>query len=261
MFFKSSTFKFSPLRSLLPALLFLAAGSSALAADCKTTLVSGPPIWPPFIKAETDGKPREGIAIEFVGKIFSNIRVPFVLDEAKPWARVLKELEAGDLDFAMAIFNTPERREKFAFTEPWLSDDYAVITYKGREFSYGSVADLDGKTGAVYHGMRFPPPLDQAIAGNDNIVAVTDAMLLHKMLKLGRVDFVVASIPTFMQLLPEGTEPSEFTVLGSSTVPIPVYMAFSRASPCVSLLDAVNAQIREHRGEISDTIYDGVVTN
>jgi polar amino acid transport system substrate-binding protein len=244
-------------------ILLLCAFSSsvAIAQDCKAPLVSGPPVWPPFINPEIDGMARDGIAIDFVDRIFDKLGVTYNLDQAKPWARVLKELEAGELDFAMAIFDVPERREKFAYTETWVSDDYAIITYKGRDFKYDSVEDLRGKSGAFYHGIRFPPPLDQAVADNDRLVTVTDAQQLHKMLKLERVDFVIASIPTFIQLLPEGYSSSEFTVLGASTVRIPIYMAFSKKSPCVALLEDVNKQIRNHREELADTIYEGVVTN
>ncbi|MEP3046834.1 MAG: ABC transporter substrate-binding protein [Roseibium sp.] len=231
------------------------------AKQCETPLLSGPPIWPPFINPEADGQERTGYAIDFVETIFSEIEVSHKIDRAKPWPRVIKELETGELDMVFAFFDRPERREKYAYTEHWITDMYAVITYKGNEFDYLSVEDLRGRQGLTYNGIRFPPPLHEATVDNDNLTTVNDVELMHKMLRHKRVDYVIASVATFMNLLPEGYTADEFTALPASAVKIPVYMAIPKNSPCEHLLEAINDQIRKHRDELFEAVYSDLITN
>ncbi|MEP1932177.1 MAG: ABC transporter substrate-binding protein [Roseibium sp.] len=252
-------------RFLLIAALFVPllspVAANADAEQCEAPLLSGPPIWPPFINPEADDQERNGYAIDFVDTVFSKIDVAHKIDRAKPWPRVLKELETGDLDIVFTIFDTPERRAKFTYTEHWITDLYAVITYKGHEFDYRSVDDLRARQGLTYSGMRFPPPLNEATVDNENFTTVNDVELMHKMLRHKRVDYVIASVATFMNLLPDGFSADEFTALPASAVRIPVYMAISKNSPCESLLGSINEQIRKHRDALFDTVYSDIITN
>ncbi len=249
------------LLAVMAGILHSASITGVSAEQCETPLLSGPPIWPPFINPEADGKPRNGFALEFVETVFSGMGQPYQIDGAKPWPRVLKELETGELDIVFTIFDTPERRAKFVYTEHWISDLYAVITAKGREFDYGSVDDLRTRQGLSYSGMRFPPPLDAATRDNENFTTVNEVALMHKMLKHNRVDYVLASVATFMNLLPDGYSTGDYTVLAESAVRIPVYMAISKKSPCVELLNDFNAQILKNRDALYDQVYDETTTN
>lgn len=248
----SNTIHHGKLRLLRTLSLFLLLIWSplALAAECTNVRLSGPPIWPPYVNGEDKGADRTGLAIDLVGDVFSEMGVSYEIDDAKPWARVLNGLEQGRIDIIFAIFSSPARQEKFVFTETWLDDLYAVITYKGREFSYETVDDLKERRGIVYHGVRLPPPLNLTKSDDHNLIEIPDILSLYKMLKHGRADYIIASPLTFKLLVPEGYSWSEFTVLKPSTVRIPIYMAFSKKSPCLGILDELNEKIVEHGTEL-----------
>lgn len=242
-------------------LLQFCAVTGALSGQCETPVLSGPPVWPPFIHAETPGMSRNGHLLDFVDTIFNELGQPYRVDRAKPWPRVLNELETGELDIVFAIFDTPERREKFVYSESWFADIYAVLTATGKEFEYRSVEDLLNRQGVTYGGMRFPPPLNMATEGNRNFTTVNRVELMHKMLKHNRVDYVIASVATFMSLMPPGYLRDDFRVLSASSVRIPVYMAISKKSPCLHLLEAINRQISKHRADLHEIVYSGAISN
>lgn len=249
------------LLAAIAGLVMLLAATDTRADECRSPSLSGPPLWPPFINPEAENRPRSGIAIDFVETIFDGIGLDYEIAPAKPWPRVLKELENGDLDILFTLMDSPERRRIFNYTEHWMTDIYAVITYKGGAFEYRSTDDLRNRMGAMIHGHRVPPPFGDALKENVNLITVTNPTQMHKMLRLGRVDFVVASVASFMALIPDGFHKDDFQVLAPSAVRIPIYMAISKQSPCDGLLEDMNAQILKHRDQYIASVYEGIITN
>lgn len=244
------------------ALLFsLVSFSTTVAAKCTNVRLSGPPIWPPYVNGEEKSKDRTGLAINLAEEIFSDLGISHEIDDAKPWARVISELEQGKIDIIFALLSSPERQEKFLFTESWLNDYYGVITYKGKEFEYESVEDLKSRRGVVYHGINLPEPLNQAQTEDYDLIELPEIPSLYKMLKLGRADYIIAAPLTFKKLLPEGYTWSEFSVLKPSVVHIPLFMAMSRKSPCTEILDQLNAEIREHGKHLQNESYSEIFPN
>lgn len=73
--------------------LFLLWLPLASAAECSDVRLSGPLIWPPYVNGEEIGAERTGLTVDLVSKIFSEMNIPFDIDDAKPWARVKSDLE------------------------------------------------------------------------------------------------------------------------------------------------------------------------
>ncbi len=174
---------------------------------------------------------------------------------------MLKQFENGDIDILFTLLDTAERRSFALYTEYWVHDVYAIITKKSAAFSYSSIDDLKGRPGVMYHGVRLPPPLRQIPIDNQHFTTVNEAHLLHRMLRHGRVDYVLASVASFFDLIPEGFDPEEFHVLQSSAVRVPVYMAISKKSNCVDLLETINGKIRVLRDEVAQSLYAGKFVN
>ncbi|MGS4885661.1 substrate-binding periplasmic protein [Roseibium sp. MB-4] len=233
----------------------------SLAGECSDVRLSGPPVWPPYVNGEEKGTERTGLAIDLVNDIFSELGVTHQIDDAKPWARVTSELEQGKIDIVFALLSSPQRRENYVFTESWLDDYYAVVTYRGREFPFEGMEDLKSRRGVVYHGINLPPPLNQAQSEAYDLIEIPEIPSLYKMLRLGRADYILTSPLTFKRLMPDGYVWSDFTVLEPSIVRIPIYMAISKKSPCLTILDNLNAKISEHGQRLKTERYSEIFSN
>lgn len=241
--------------------LLLIGVTQSVAAECTKVRLSGPPVWPPYVNGEEIGSERSGVAIELVDRVFSELGIPREIDDAKPWARVVSDLENGEIDIVFALLSSPSRREKFIFTESWLDDYYAVVTYKGKEFPYNRIEDLKTRRGVVYHGINLPTPLRKAQTEDYDLLELPDIPSLYKMLRLGRADYIITSPLTFKKLMPEDYAWSDFSVLEPSVVRIPLYMAMSKKSPCTAILDQLNEKLLMHGKQLKTESYSQIFSN
>ncbi len=219
----------------------------SIASDCEEIVISGPPIWPPFVVQESKTAERTGPAISLARKVLTSAGLTVTLDVKKPWKRILEDFESGDIDLLYAIFDSEERRKKYIFTDPWIHDIYGVVAYRGREFSYTSVGDLEGKMGAYYAGLRLPPPLDAVATGSPKPITVNNVSSLFNLLKQGRADYLIGSIRTLHSLLPDDFDPKNMVFLEKSEALVPVHMAISKNSPCADHIEQINAQLNIHK--------------
>ncbi|MDG1707431.1 MAG: transporter substrate-binding domain-containing protein, partial [Emcibacteraceae bacterium] len=83
------------------------------------------PTWAP-IDFVVDGKPQ-GFSIDFLNLIAKNVgfEVEYVSD--RNWSELLKALESEEIDIALSIIETTERKEYLNFTDPYL--DMTVVYY------------------------------------------------------------------------------------------------------------------------------------
>lgn len=59
-----------------------------------------------------------------------------------PWARVLKEGEAGKIDVVFGLWRSPEREGWIAFSEPIVDNEIGIFRKKGEPLKFASLADL-----------------------------------------------------------------------------------------------------------------------
>ena len=89
---------------------------------CQKITVSGPPIWPPHVLYDQKTNTRSGPAFDLVTQTFEELSVEVEFHAPKPWKRVLRELEQGDIDLTVAILDDEKRRELFLYTSNWTND-------------------------------------------------------------------------------------------------------------------------------------------
>ncbi len=220
--------------------------SSTVNAACSAPVISGPPIWPPFIHTDANNK-LSGQAFDFIEGFFAAQNIQTILDKSKPWKRVQNDLEKGHIDLVVAIVKTKERDAKFAYADSWINDRYGLIVRKDHEFQFSQIEDLNNKSGAYYRGVTFPAPYDDFVKARKNITPVSSISSLIKMLDQGRVDYLLVAIDSFFAILPEDIPKDHFFAISSSIVAVPVHIAFSRKSECQELIPTLNAYIRENR--------------
>lgn len=106
-----------------------------------------------------------------------------------PYARIVNELKSGSCDMTI-MFRYPELEDHVTYIAPLPSLRTAVIGIEGS--SYGSIADLRGKTIAYLRGAAF----SNAVDADSGIFsqATDDFDQGMRMLKFGRVDAIIGPL-------------------------------------------------------------------
>ena len=123
--------------SLLTVLIF----STITHAECALTSSWEP--WEPYqFQQENE---VTGLDIDLVKAIFkeANCSVTFV---KRPWARTLKEVEAGTIDFASGASMNDEREEFAHFSLPYRDETMVLMVRKGEavKFDLKQITDITG---------------------------------------------------------------------------------------------------------------------
>ena len=119
-------------------ILFVLAWNLALCQDTEVKL--GADIWPPF----TDVKENTSILTVLVQEALyrRNINSDIEFDK---WKDVMNKIDRGDLDGSPALWESPERMEKYFFSKPYLYSQLVLVGRKGSDVSAISFSDLAGK--------------------------------------------------------------------------------------------------------------------
>ena len=223
-----------------------ALAGAAQAAECRRVVFSANPDYPPYHWAEGDR--IVGASVALTGRILDQLGVPWEARHVGAWPRVLKSAEHGQIDLIVSLKPTPEREAYLAFTRaPAFPNPMAVFTARERPVRFDSPQDLVGKRGGRTAGDRFGDAFDRFA---EQSLALEDADSLgvnFQKLAAGRIDYVVTGLYTGRaQLLRTG--------LSDRLVPLArpgnegfIHHGFSRSSPCLALLDAVDAQLAAAR--------------
>ena len=101
----------------------------------------------------------------------------------------MKQLGAGQLDGAVAMWKTPEREASLVFSRPYLENRLVLVARKGGDVSAASVAELRGKRLAITGGYAY----GAAVTAAPDVVIVSlenDAACLRAVLD-GRADYLL----------------------------------------------------------------------
>ncbi|MDV7339361.1 transporter substrate-binding domain-containing protein [Terasakiella sp. A23] len=217
--------------------------ASAQAEHCQNPVISGPPVWHPYIKIGEDGA-RFGPAVEVAQKVLEPLFGAPVLDRIKPWTRVKEELKSGEIDFVFTILHAREREKHYSYTQSWTSDTYGIVMKAGRDMDYIGTRSLKTYKGGYLHGISLPEPFKEYEANNGNIRSIANVSSLFKMLDTGRVDYLIVSLRSFWGLIPDGKQESDYNLITTSVVRIPVFMAVSKKSPCNNHMTDIKAALQ-----------------
>ena len=230
------------MRFLISLSVVISFSHFANAFACENPTLAIPRLSAPIQNGAPDPvKSAENLLTDFFEKRGQQLTIK----DGFPWARMLAELENGNIDLIAPMLKTPEREEKYLFSDSWASDQHGVIVHKDRLFGFQSAEDLTHRNGAYLNGAAFPEPYRSYIQTHDNLTVVYDLDSLSKMLDQKRVDFILAPIGSLFRVIPEKMQDGRFVTLGRSVISTPLYIAFSRKSDCKNLIPALNAFIQE----------------
>ncbi len=206
------------LRAGCAAMLVLA---TAIATAQTRVTVCADPDPPPMVYWERDAGGAKtgrliGFHVDMSRAAFERMGVQPTYIGDYPWARCLKLVEDGSVDFALGGFWDEDRARKFAFTRSYLRWTPQVFFDKRRPVTIGSAADLRKYRGCGVTGFSYA---HYGLKPEDLDLGVTTFEQLLKKLELGRCDYFVEELETFRGMVIDGVDVLKRPNLGHAAVP------------------------------------------
>ncbi|HND85991.1 MAG TPA: transporter substrate-binding domain-containing protein, partial [Pseudobdellovibrionaceae bacterium] len=196
-----------------------------------------------------DEKPT-GILVDELTKLGKKINVEFKF-ELFPWARALEKSKDGSGGI-IGVSKTSEREQVFDYSEPIYVDSIIAVVMKGREISFRTLEDFNGKRIGVQIGASYGEEVDRYLASGKAIVD-RDVDRVNRIVKLlnNRID--VAFIGNGHKGLKQIIENKSFKDSGKKLIVLPkriqedpLYLAFAKKANKTELIKKINQEIRKN---------------
>lgn len=193
-----------------------------------------------------------GVALTLAQQIFTQLDLTTQFNPA-PWKRTLRNLETGDIDVIVALYWNQKRAQVFHYSIAFAENPLAVFVHVNSKLALTNPRELAFYRGISLLGESFGEEFDKFSEANLNILRVDSLQQMFRMLAAGRVDYALyAKYPALVQLQKMALL-NDIKQLPLALPSQGVHMAFSKKSPYVHLLPAVNDAIRRmtDSGEIT----------
>lgn len=233
------------MRAFFHFLFSLLLANGALARTAPPVLVQVDDNNPPFMYAA--GDQAAGIYPALIRATFARAGIP-VRVQAKPWARVLNDMERGQGGIG-GVYRTTERAAKWDFSAPLLTENIAVFVRQDADWTFTDFSDLNGRTIGTVRGWSYGESFDTAraiplLTAEDT---QSDRINLRK-LASGRLDAVLAIEEAGLIAIKDmgiRNVRASSRYLSSN----PAHIAFPKSSEQDGLLQKLNKALAELRRE------------
>ena len=121
-------------------LILICVLSGSLVTSQNSEVQLGVDIWPPFTDVKENKSILTVLAQEALYRSDINSEIEF-----GDWNQILEKIDKGELDGSPALWETPERKERFYLSKPFLYSQLILVGRKGSDVSSTSFEDLEGK--------------------------------------------------------------------------------------------------------------------
>ena len=182
-----------------------------------------------------------GFDIEVARAIAAELGVDAEFAEGE-WDGLLAGLDSGRYDtMANGVSVTPEREEKYAFTDPYAYNRIVVITTEDSDIA--SMHDLSGKTTTNTLGSSYATLAESYGATN---TGVDDFNQTIELLEAGRIDATLNGEVVFYDYMEQHPE-AGLKIAAENSEPTHVAFPLRREAATESLLSAMNDAIASLR--------------
>ena len=196
--------------------------------------------WSPWTFHNEAGE-LTGFDIEVARAIADKLGVRATFAEGE-WDGLLAGLDSGRYDtMANGVSVTPEREEKYDFTEPYAYNRIVVITTADSDIA--SMEDLEGKTTANTLGSSYATLAESFGATN---TGVDDFNQTIQLLESGRIDATLNDEVVFYDYMNQHPD-AALKIAAENDEPTHVAFPLRREAATESLLAAMNEAIAELR--------------
>ncbi|MBU1247546.1 MAG: transporter substrate-binding domain-containing protein [Proteobacteria bacterium] len=218
--------------------------SLALPSLAQETAVIGGHLNRPPLDWQVGDTSLTGAAIELITQVLNDLGVPLETQVA-PWARMLHQLQTGDIDLAVGVYKNEDRQVFASFTESFFLDRVSVFVWQDRSFPFNSMDDLEGKRFGEILGATRGKEFDQWLMANATVQYVSDHQSTFRMLEANRIDcFVFSHLPGLIRIKQAGLE-GRIVPLEQAISEKPLYFAISKQSPLKDRLPEINTLLRK----------------
>ncbi len=144
------------LRTSLVALIILFFCHPLVAAE--KAVVSGNMYSPPLMWKKSGQ--FIGVAPQLIERIFSDLKISYVLEDIGNWEEVQENARNGVVDVIVSAYKNDDRQTYLDFSAPYLSQPVVIIVKKGNPFVFDRWEDLIGKKGATHFGESYGEAFD-----------------------------------------------------------------------------------------------------
>ncbi|WP_158091224.1 substrate-binding periplasmic protein [Thalassospira mesophila] len=187
-----------------------------------------------------------GIYPDLVREIYHRANLPVTVS-AVPWKRALDDAANG-MNSIAGVYQTPARRDTFAFTHLIYVEDLMVYQKLDHPVSLNSIDDLNGHTIGTVRGWNYGQLFNQhRKQGRFAISEAASDRQNMQMLAMGRVDMVIAIREAGNETLRRlGLD----DVIKASQQPLfsyPTFIAVNRKATTATLIPVLNQAILDMR--------------
>ena len=246
------TLKFTLVLLAIAALLAACGGEAGDSADGgsdkKVVKVGATPDgYPQYFKEDGELK---GFSVDVIEAIYDELDYE-VQWEVTDWTGVLASMETGKIDTVANFAATPERGEKYNFSDPYYNSKAVLATGKDREEI--SFDELKKGKIAVAMGTNYPNVLTAAYPDEEfDFVTYESADVIYSDVSSGKLDAFVHGREILMAQINEKGLP--LRVVGEPFGDQPVALPFKKTEEGDKMIEEVNGALEKLRedGTISE---------
>lgn len=227
---------------LIALMMTLATVCPAAAQQCARLVMTGHPSYPPVAWAK--GDEIVGASADLVKLIAGELGVETVISrDFGAWESAQSAARQGEADIIFGIYFNEKRAVYLDYVRPaYMMDPVVILTPKGREFPFSAKEDLKGKKGVCNLGESFGTQFDSYMAVQLDVDRLDGVDSCLKALAEGKYDFMVVGLYQGMGAARRLGLWGELTPLPRQLASFPMYVAFSRISPCAQGMREAFAQ-------------------
>lgn len=193
--------------------------------------ITGHPDYPPVMWINKETKEFQGIAIEMMQMIFSEIDVKVNFINVDTWARAQEEVKSGRYDILLPPYKTDERLPFYNYsTDPFMQDDTVVFVKKGYEFSFENLKDLIKYPGTAIINDSFGSEFDNFEMTHKNLTRLATTEQCFRFVDKGRARYIIAGRNSGLAALALMNWENRFVILPKKIITTGMYAPISLKS-------------------------------
>ena len=217
-------------------------------AHSETLVVLGDDKYYPVIYLD-NGKPA-GLLVDLLKRISARTGDDYHF-RLSPWNRAYELARQGE-GAIVGISKTPERLEKFDYSDPVFKDDVQIVVHKAKAFAFEKLSDLRGKAIGGVLGATYGEAVDTAVTeGVFSLNRHSSQAIQLRAVLAGRLDGALvgngmAGYQSVLASTPElSAQKADLQVLAPPLVSKSLYLAAAKVMDSNAAIERFNKALRD----------------
>lgn len=197
----------------------------------RTITITGHPDYPPVMWVnKTTGK-FQGVAIELLEKMLSEVDIKPLFINVETWARAQEQVKNGQIDLLLPPYKTDDRQKIFNFpADAFMQDETVIFVKKGKEFKFESFEDLLKYPGVAIINDSFGEEFDNFEKKQKHIRRLPTTEQSFRFVDKDRARYIVAGINSGNAAIAKLNWEGRYVYLPKRIIVTGLYLAGSKKS-------------------------------